>query len=165
MRGEGELGKEDFGKQGRTQLQDKKQGHNMTMEAFKQKGREQLASLRITLKKAGDLDKTFIDVKSPFGKGSVGLTKGEALEFFDWLLANGDIKEKDYTLMFEALNGTAANNMVQSKVVGYVRKYPQPLKEILSNRGKSQDSAVTSYNPIENTDDDSHWYNYDPFED
>ncbi|MDR0659814.1 MAG: hypothetical protein LBG19_03215 [Prevotellaceae bacterium] len=89
LRGEVDLEKEDFAQKGRMGLQDKKHGHNMTLEAFKQKGREQLAALRISLKQSGDLDKTFIDVKSPFGKGSVGLTKGETLEFFDWLRAFG----------------------------------------------------------------------------
>ena len=165
LRGDVDLEKEDFAQKGRMNLQDKKHGQNMELEAFKQKGREQLASLRVTLKQSGDINKPFIDVKSPYGKGSVGLTKGEALEFFDWLLGNGDITENDYTLMFEALNGTAANNMVQSKVVSYVTRYPQPLRSILSNRGKAEAAPSKDYNPA-SANNTSYQTDYsDPFED
>lgn len=136
LRGEVAATTEGVKQAGRERLVDKRFGHQVNLEALKQAGRESLAAIKSNLTASNQLNKPYIDVKAPNGAGTIGLTKGEALEFFNWLLSNGDITQGDVQLMVESFSGSAANNIVQSKVADYARRYPDALTPILRDRGR-----------------------------
>ena len=136
LRGEIGLNTESLKQQGRESLSSTRYKQQAGMEQLRQQNRLELLNARNQMTRDSQVNKPWIDVGNPQG-GTVGLTKGEALEFFNWLLENGNADQNDVKLMIESFNGSAANNIVQSKVVGYANKYPEALESILQSRRRT----------------------------